>query len=279
MEGWRRYQEELLLRSQLENMIKSFFHLSLLLGVISGNLLMSPTLPPRTVGASLLGTQAAEALTLDEIQAKLRPVPVFTITDPSGSPLVATVPAGENGSGTAAVAGIFISRQDALKFVENLRNNNPELANSVEVTAVSLGEVYQMSQQSRNRPDDIQFAYVPVQQEVESARAVMQQSGRSPNEFNGVPLFMAKGGPDNGYLTIQRGNDQVIPMFFSKQDLEGMLSQFREDQPDLISSVTVQVVPLEALLEAFRTDDNQFLDRIILVPPRETLEFLRNNQR
>ncbi|WP_237766216.1 Tic22 family protein [Arthrospira platensis] len=164
-------------------------------------------------------------------------------------------------------------------MVENLRNNNPELANSVEVTAVSLGEVYQMSQQSRNRPDDIQFAYVPVQQEVESARAVMQQSGRSPNEFNGVPLFMARGGPDNGYLTIQRGNDQVIPMFFSKQDLEGMLSQFREEQPDLISSVTVQVVPLEALLEAFRTDDNQFLDRIILVPPRETLEFLRNNQR
>lgn len=279
MEGWRRYQEKLLLRSQLENMIKSFFHLSLLLGVISGNLLMSPTLPPQTVGASLLGTQAAEALTLEEIQAKLRPVPVFTITDSSGSPLVATVPAGENGSGTATVAGIFISRQDALKFVENLRNNNPELANSVEVTAVSLGEVYQMSQQSRNRPDDIQFAYVPVQREVESARAVMQQSGRSPNEFNGVPLFMAKGGPDNGYLTIQRGNDQVIPMFFSKQDLEGMLSQFREDQPDLISSVTVQVVPLEALLEAFRTDDNQFLDRLILVPPRETLEFLRDNQR
>ncbi|TVU54853.1 MAG: hypothetical protein EA414_04795 [Arthrospira sp. PLM2.Bin9] len=279
MEAWGRYQEELLLRSQLENMIKSFFHLSLLLGVISSHLLMSPTLPPRTVGASLLGTQAAEALTLEEIQAKLRPVPVFTITDPSGSPLVATVPAGENGSGTAAVAGIFISRQDALRFVENLRNNNPELANSVEVTAVSLGEVYQMSQQSRNRADDIQFAYVPVQQEVESARAVMQQSGRSPNEFNGVPLFMARGGPDNGYLTIQRGNDQVIPMFFSKQDLEGMLSQFREDQPDLISSVTVQVVPLEALLEAFRTDDNQFLDRIILVPPRETLEFLRNNQR
>ncbi|WP_434222410.1 Tic22 family protein [Limnospira platensis CENA597] len=277
MEAWGRYQEELLLRSQLENMIKSFFHLSLLLGVISGNLLMSPTMPPGTVGASLLGTQAAEALTLEEIQAKLRPVPVFTITDPSGSPLVATVPAGENGSGTAAVAGIFISRQDALRFVENLRNNNPELANSVEVTAVSLGEVYQMSQQSRNRADDIQFAYVPVQQEVESARAVMQQSGRSPNEFNGVPLFMAKGGPDNGYLTIQRGNDQVIPMFFSKQDLEGMLSQFREEQPDLISSVTVQVVPLEALLEAFRTDDNQFLDRIILVPPRETLEFLRNN--
>lgn len=279
MEGWRRYQEKLLLRSQLENMIKSFFHLSLLLGVISGNLLMSPTQPPQTVGASLLGTQAAEALTLEEIQAKLRPVPVFTITDSSGSPLVATVPAGENGSATATVAGIFISRQDALKFVENLRNNNPELANSVEVTAVSLGEVYQMSQQSRNRPDDIQFAYVPVQQEVESARAVMQQSGRSPNEFNGVPLFMAKGGPDNGYLTIQRGNDQVIPMFFSKQDLEGMLSQFREEQPDLISSVTVQVVPLEALLEAFRTDDNQFLDRIILVPPRETLEFLRDNQR
>lgn len=259
-------------------MIKSFVRLSLLVGVISSHLLMSPTLPPRWVGASLMGTQPAQALTIEEIKEKLRPVPVFTITDPSGSPLVATVPTGEQGNETAAVAGVFISRQDALNFVENLRSNNPELANSVEVTPVSLGEVYQMSEQSRNRADDIQFAYVPVQAQVDLARAVMQDSGRSANEFNGVPLFMAKGGPDGGYLTIQRGNDQVIPMFFSKEDLEGMLSQFQEQDPNLISSVTVQVVPLEALLEAFRTDDNQFLDRIILVPPRETLEFLRDNQ-
>ncbi|EDZ93077.1 hypothetical protein AmaxDRAFT_4216, partial [Limnospira maxima CS-328] len=62
MEAWGKCQNELL-RSQLENMIKSFFHLSLLLGVISSHLLMSPILPPRTVGASLLGTQAAEPRT------------------------------------------------------------------------------------------------------------------------------------------------------------------------------------------------------------------------
>jgi len=259
-------------------MMKSFVRIGLVLGVIGSHLLLNPVSLPWKASSPLLGTAPVQALTIDEIKAKLGPVPVFTITDANGAPLVATVPAGEQSSETASVAGVFISRQDALKFVENLRSRNPELANSVRVTPVSLGEVYQMNEQGRNNPDDLQFAYVPVQAQVDSARAVMQENGRSPNEFNGVPLFIAKGGPDDGYLTIQRGDEQVIPMFFYKEDLQGMLTQFQQQQPDLISSVTIQVVPLEALLEAFRTDDDQFLDRIILVPPRETLEFLRDNQ-
>jgi hypothetical protein len=259
-------------------MMNSLVRFGLVLGVFGSHLLFNPVSLPWGGGTALLGTASAQALTVDQIKEKLRPIPVFTITDANGAPLVATVPAGENSSDTASVAGVFISRQDALKFVENLRSRNPELANSVRVTPVSLSEVYQMNEQGRNNPEDLQFAYVPVQTQVDSARAVMQENGRSPNEFNGVPLFIARGGPDEGYLTIQRGDQQVIPMFFYKEDLQGMLTQFQEQQPDLISSVTIQVVPLEALLEAFRTDDDQFLDRIILVPPRETLEYLRDNQ-
>ncbi len=252
--------------------MKSFVRVGVVLGLLSCHLFLSPSLPPRILGSSLLGTSPALALTQDEILNKLNSVPVFTVTDNNGAPLVATVP--QEGSEASSVAGVFISRQDALNFVNNLKQNNPDLASAVQVTAVSLGEVYQMSQKARNNPDELQFAYVPVQQQVNSAKALLNKQ-----EFRGVPLFIARQKTeDGGYLTIQQGENQIIPTFFNKEDLQGMLENFKTQQPDLIASVEIEVVSLEGLLEALQTDDSQFLNRIVLIPPRETIEFLRQEQ-
>ncbi|NER07499.1 MAG: hypothetical protein F6K17_35505, partial [Okeania sp. SIO3C4] len=94
-------------------------------------------------------------------------------------------------------------------------------------------------------------------------------------QFNGVPLFMAKGGPDGGYLTIQRGEQQVIPMFFNKEDLQGMLERAKTQQPDVFSSVKIEVVNLEGVIKALENDDDPFLEKIIFIPPRESLEFVQ----
>ncbi len=253
-------------------MMKSLIRVGVVLGLLSSHLFLSPSIPSRFLGSSFLGTPPAIALTEAEILEKLNSVPVFTVTDTNGAPLVANVP--QEGSEASSVAGVFISRQDAVNFVNNLKQNNPDLASAVQVTAVSLGEVYQMSQKARNNPDDLQFAYVPVQQQVNSAKTLLNQA-----EFQGVPLFIARQSTEEGgYLTIQRGESQIIPTFFSKEDLEGMLENFKTQQPDLIQSVEIEVVSLEGLLEALKTDDNQFFNRIVLIPPRETVEFLRDQQ-
>ena len=253
-------------------MMKSLIRVGVALGLLSSHLFLSPSIPSRFLGSSFLGTPPAIALTEAEILEKLNSVPVFTVTDTNGAPLVANVP--QEGSEASSVAGVFISRQDAVNFVNNLKQNNPDLASAVQVTAVSLGEVYQMSQKARNNPDDLQFAYVPVQQQVNSAKTLLNQA-----EFQGVPLFIARQSTEEGgYLTIQRGESQIIPTFFSKEDLEGMLENFKTQQPDLIQSVEIEVVSLEGLLEALKTDDNQFFNRIVLIPPRETVEFLRDQQ-
>lgn len=256
--------------------MRSIIRLGAILGVIGSTFLVNPDPTLRLLGSVPIGIEAAYALPQDQILEKLRPVPVFTVTDAQGAPLVATVPQGDNQN--AAVAGVFISRNDAVAFVERLKSRDPQLASTVQVTTVSLGEVYQMSQQAQTSADDIQFAYVPGQKQVDSAKAVLQQNGQTANEFNGVPLFIAKGGPDDGYLTIQNGEEQVIPIFFTKEDLQGMLTQFKEQQPDLIASVKIDVVNLEGLLEALKRDDDQFLNRIVLIPPRETIEYLQQNQ-
>lgn len=255
--------------------MRSIIRLGAVLGVIGSTFLMTPDPTLRLFGSVPLGIQPAYAIPQEQILEKLRPVPVFTVTDADGAPLVATVSQGNNKN--ASVAGVFISRNDALAFVERLKSRDPQLASTVQVRMVSLGEVYQKSQQAQTSADDIQFAYLPGQKQVDSAKAVLQQNGQS-TEFNGVPLFIAKGGPDNGYLTIQNGQEQVIPIFFSKEDLQGMLTQFKEQQPDLIASVKIDVVYLEVLLEALKQDNDQFLNRIVLIPPRETIEYLQQNQ-
>lgn len=235
-------------------------------------------------GSALLGSLATDnmsALAIPEPQIldKLRPVPVFTITDASGAPLIASVPKqGQGQTGNASVAGIFISQKDAQAFVEQLKTRNPQLAASVRVMPVSLGEIYQISQANKGKPDEVQFAYVPTPQQVQSAKTVLQQAGQQVNEFNGVPLFLARGGAENGYLTIQRGQQEVIPLFFNKEELQAMVERFKQQQPNVTTAIKIEVVNLESVLEALRTENDPFLSQLILIPPRESLEFVRSLQ-
>lgn len=241
--------------------MKSFVRWSATLSLVGGVLV-----------SSLLGGGARSlALTNEQVAERLRPVPVFTLTDAEGSPLVAT----QQGQENVPVAGVFISQQDAQAFLSNLRQNNPDVGQDVQVTPVSLAEVYQLA--IADNADELEFAFIPMRQEVQTAVEVLRQSGEDVQEFEGVPLFIARsGGQENGYLTIQQGNQQVIPIFFKRDDLQTMLEQVRQRQPDLVTSVSIQVVNLEGLINTLQTSENQELNRILLVPPRESIEFIQS---
>jgi nickel transport protein len=239
--------------------MKLLIRLGAILG-ICGSTLLAPS----------IANMSALALPQEEVLQKLSPVPVFTITDAQGAPLVASL-SKEGEDINASLAGVFINKSDADAFVDRLRTQNPDLASSVKVVPVSLGEVYQMSESIRDNGENLQFTFVPGQQQVDSALTLTE-------EFNGTPLFLAKGQDEDGYLTIQRGEQQVIPMFFNKEDLQGMLDRFQSQQPDIASSVEIEVVNLEGVIEALRTDDDPFLTKIVLIPPRDSVEFIRQLQ-
>ncbi|XZO01675.1 MAG: Tic22 family protein [Microcoleus sp.] len=249
--------------------MKSLVRLGAILGIMGSTLL----------GPSPIGNMSALALPEPQILEKLRSVPVFTITDAQGAPLIASVPKqGQGQTGNASVAGIFISQKDAQAFVDKLKTSNPQLAASVRVTPVSLGEIYQITQANKGKPDEVLFAYVPTPQQVQLAKTVLQQTGQQVNEFNGVPLFLARGGPENGYLTIQRGQEEVIPLFFNKEELQGMVERFKQQQPSVTTAIKIEVVNLESVLEALRTENDKFLTQLMLIPSRESVEFVRSLQ-
>nr|WP_290222723.1 Tic22 family protein [Trichocoleus desertorum] len=248
--------------------MKSFVRWSAVLGLVGGALL----------GPSIAGDMAALALPKEQVLQKLRAVPMFTIADAQGAPLVASAPNAANGQKNTPVAGVFVSQQDAQAFLNNLKTKNPDLAKNVKVMPVSLAEVYELSLANKNKPDGLTFAFVPTQQQVASAVALLKQSGQKVERFNGVPLFIARGGKNKGYLTVKRGNQQIIPLFLKKEELQNMVQRLNQQQPDLAASVDIQVVNLEGVIQTLTDSNNKELEEVAIVAPQESIEFLRSLQ-
>lgn len=226
------------------------------------------------IGASTLGSIAALALPQEQIVQKLGPVPVFTITDQTGAPLVASSRDAQNKQ--ESVAGVFINQKDAQAFIEQLKTKNPDLAKTVRVVPVSLGEIYKLDRENESKPNALNIAYVPSQQQVNAAVTLLQQSDQKVEKFNGTPLFVARAGKEKGYLTVKSADQQVIPFFFNKEELQNMLEKFKQQQPDLAASVDIQVVNLEGMIQTLQTRNEKELNQIMLVPPRESIEFVRS---
>ncbi|BAQ63590.1 Tic22 family protein [Geminocystis sp. NIES-3709] len=222
------------------------------------------------IGATVIScwlTQTTKLLALpqDAIVQKLRPIPVFTIADGQGAPLIASND--QNGK----VAGVFISKQDANSFVEKLKKDNPDLGKQVQVVPVSLGEIFELSETNAKEKEPIIFAYVPTREQVEQAKKL------NTEYQSGVPLFVAKAGEDQGYLTIKQNEQEVIPFFFDQQQVQQLVDNFKKAQPNLASSVKIEVVILEGILEALKQGDDEMLTKIVLWPSKESIEFLRAN--
>lgn len=240
-------------------MIKSTIKISAALSLIGSTL----------IGATLATTFKVLALPTEQILQKLSPVPVFTVADEKGAPLVAS------GEDNAKVAGVFISQQDAENFISKLQTQNPELGKKVKVVPVSLGEVFKLGQGDQKDKNGLNFAYVPKQSEVQAAQTIASQGNQKYK--GGVPLFVAKGGKENGYLTVQKDSQQLIPLFFEKKQLEDMVTNFKKQKPDLASTVKIEVISLEGVIQTLKSSNDEMLGKILLVPSKESLEFLREN--
>ena len=214
----------------------------------------------------LLGAAGqALALPTDEVVKILQGVPVFTIVDGQGAPLVAV---GENDQ---KVTGVFISQKEANSFFQQLKKQKPDVAAQVSVQPVSLGEVFRLAQTNAQKPDALNFAYVPIASEVQKAQQI------PGSEFKGgVPLYVARGGQDQGYLTIQQDNQQVIPFFFEKSQITEMVDRFKKEKPDLASSIVIDVVPMENVMGTLESSDDAMLKQIRIVPTEESIQFIRS---
>lgn len=239
--------------------MKSLLRWTTTLGLVGSTLLLSWLSQPLKV----------LALPEADVVKVLEQVPVFAITDKQGSLLVQT------GQNNQKITGIFISPSDAQKVFENIKKNQPDLANNLTIQVVPLSEVYKLDNANADKPDRLNFAYVPTQIEVEAAKKLLTTNGEEYK--GGVPLYVVRGGKEQGFLTSSLNNEQIIPFFFDKKEVQGSIDQLKKDNPELGSTVKIEVVPLEILMATLKQKDDEMFKKIRIFPSLEAIEFIQKN--
>ncbi|MDZ8184691.1 MAG: Tic22 family protein [Nostoc sp. ChiSLP02] len=223
-----------------------------------------------------LGNLEAIALPQDQVVKKLQEVPVFTLTNPKGEFVVLSR---NNQSKTVSQVGFFISKQDAQKFLDNrLKKENPQLASTLQVRPLSLADYYKIVLESKKKSDSVIYTLVPTQQQVQSATSMLNASGKKVEQFNGIPLFVPKFKKDNSYLTIPvaKSNERYIPFFFEKEQAVALLDEFKKAVPKEADNTEIQVVDLYGVMEALNTSNDPSINKIVLYPSRESINFIRS---
>jgi hypothetical protein len=201
------------------------------------------------LGTSLIGSSPAQAIPEAEVIAKLQNIPVYVITDKNGTMVEGKIKGEGKNPSKQISTGVFFSEKDARTFVErNLKPQDPALGKVVKVTPVSLGEIYRRQQANKNRPEELNYVYVPTAQQSASALAILNRNGQKLTQINGSPVFIAtiksKAGKDE-YLTFKRENREIVPIFFSEVALRASVKKV---YPNLMSKINVQVVEINDVL-------------------------------
>ncbi len=214
------------------------------------------------------------ALPQEQVLQKLDPVPVFSLTNDQGEPLLFKVT--ENPK--AARMRVFVSPKDAQNFVTELKTKNPEIGNNFDnVTPIPLGKIYQIAMETKDQESPLFFSFQAQQTEVNSAVTIIKTEDPKVTEWKGVPLFFAtvKKDGQEAYLPTDQGK---IPLFFEKATLQKELDQLKQTQPEIAPLVQIKVARLEDLIGVFNTGDDSSLQNMILIPTTESLQFVESRE-
>ncbi|QOV22181.1 Tic22 family protein [Anabaenopsis elenkinii] len=228
------------------------------------------------LGSVFVGNLSVLALSEEKIKEKLDAIPVYLITNNQGLPL--SRPLSDNQTTGASVTGVYMSREEAQSFIKELQNvpgKDPKIqkmVNSLQVTAVPLGVIYQELQQSKNQSERLLFAFKPVDREVQGAMELLRQSGQKVTQFTSVPIFAVRFSPNQGYVPIQfkSDNEEFIPLFLSKRDAQGLLNQVRQQFPQ----ADIQVIDIDGVIKTLQDKDDPWLNQVVLVPSQESREYI-----
>jgi nickel transport protein len=205
---------------------------------------------------------------------KLLQIPVFTVTGADGSPIVTSVPLADGSN--QEIGGVFLDPNDAQAFVTSLQERQPELLGQVQVSVLTLAEIYEADRDNHIAHEDpMEFAYVPSRQQLQQAADVFAAQNVDIERFDGVPLFFATSRANGGYMTIEQNDASVIPVFFDKSSLDLLINNFGDGEA-FQNSIQYEVLRLERVLQTMQVLETlEQLDQIVAgtdaTPVDETL--------
>jgi hypothetical protein len=223
-------------------------------------------------GSLALDISPALALSDEEIARKLNNVPIFTLFNAQLKKF-AVASLSLDGKSVSLVPS-YVDRGDAERLLQEQRQSNSTLAKEVEVRTIPLSLVYLESRSTKRKTEDPTFQVVPDEQEVQAAVALRQKAGEDVKSWSGIPLFYA---PNLG-ITLAGENgkaQQILPMYFSRADLEGYLAEAKKTTPDLgKTEIPILVTTLDRVLQTMSSSNDPAMGQVEFIPPKASLEFV-----
>ncbi|MFN7636241.1 MAG: Tic22 family protein, partial [Pseudanabaena sp.] len=176
-------------------------------------------------------------------------IPVFTIVDDRNNPLLV-----DNPQQSKKQASFYLGADEAEVMLNQFKTAYPEVGSKAKIITRSMKDIYQFM--SQNRGKNVAFKFVSKRSNIEAARSIWAAQGKPIDQVPEVPVFFATVQQANGQrlLTVDHNGGKIIPIFFDKSDLEGLLNRNRETVQKIIN---IQVTSLFQTLDSMITKNNQ----------------------
>jgi len=221
-----------------------------------------------------------QALTEAQVLERLNGIPVFTITDEKGSPLLGS---SQGKDKSPQVLLFFLNPDDAQTTLTQIKKSNPSVGSKARIVIRSMNDAYEVIKKNQDKKE-IAFQIVPAKASVDSARTILTSQGKPADKLPNVPVFFATGGKDKdqGLLTLEQNGKQLVPFFFDQKDLQTLIDKAKQQQPDVASATKIQVTSLFQVLDSMVTTKdtkaNPDTERFTFVPARNAFEYVVKNQ-
>ena len=225
------------------------------------------------------------ASTESQVLERLKGIPVFTITDDKGAPLLgtSTQPNPKGKPKPPQVLLFFLNPSDASTTLSQIKKSNPTVGNKARILVRSMNDAYDVIKKNQNKKE-IVFQIVPDKASMDAARTILVSQGKPANNVPNVPVFYATGGKgkDQGLLTIDQNGKQVVPFFFDRRDLQSLIDRAKNQQPDVAKASKIQVASLFQVLDSMVTTKNNKpkpdTEKFTFVPARNAIKYVVDNQ-
>ncbi|HEY9690153.1 MAG TPA: Tic22 family protein [Coleofasciculaceae cyanobacterium] len=231
------------------------------------------------LGSLVCFPSIVQALSTDEIVRRLDVVPLFSVTQENGQPILVFPKQGQAPADPKPADGAilhFVEPEDVRAFANRVQSEAPAESKKVSLALLTLGQFYRMWTEAQSKPEMPSLVVTPNKEDVDAAIAILKQQGQTVERFAGIPLFYAVD-PQAGDapLTLKADNREVVPFFFSKRDLQAMLDDYKQKQPDIINRAQLRVFTLDGLIEELKkaTDPNSLVGSVRLIPSSSAASF------
>ena len=240
--------------------------------------------PPQPIVSSINPPPSTFGLTEDQVLERLESIPIFTITDEKGSPMLGAVPQQPNTApDDSQLLFFFLGQDEAQNMLAQVQRSNPAVGSRAQIIVRSMKDAYKVIRENRDKK--VKFQFIPAKTSIDSARMLLSSQGVGADKVPNVPVFFAIGGQGNtqGLLTmlidIKGRKEQAVPFFLDLQDLQDLLNRASKDQPQVTGATKIQVTSLFQVLDSMVSKDNSKaeVERFQFVPSRSSFEYILRN--